>query len=107
MRFDLFGADGLERSQADVQSDFVCLHPRWASWARISGVKWRPAVGAATDLFRGVHGLIPVVIRGRIRTCNVGRKRDVTNLLDHGEEISAGAKRMRRSPNSPREITSA
>ena len=49
---DVFGAvdaDGLEGAEADVERDVSISTPRCLSASRISGVKWRPAVGAAAE----------------------------------------------------------
>ena len=64
MRFDLFGADRLKRSQADVQSDFCLLHPALSKLGEDlrSEVEASRGSGDRTS-FAGVHGLIPVVIR--------------------------------------------
>ena len=88
MCFDFFCADGLEGSQADVQGDFCLLHPVLSQLGEDLRSEMEPRGRSGNGAsFAGVHGLIPIVIRSRIRTRNVGWKRDVTDLLDGGEEI--------------------
>ena len=48
-RFDLFGMQRLERAQADVQGDARDFRAARGQASRISPVKCRPAVGAATE----------------------------------------------------------
>src|SRR5512140_1167191 len=96
MRFNLFGADGLEGSQAHVQGNLCLLNPVLIQLGEYLRGEMEAGRGSGHRAsFASVNGLIPVVIRSRIRTRNIGRKRDVTDLLDDGEEI-----RCRRETNA-------
>ena len=46
---EVFGADGLEGAEAYVEGDGLDLDAVGRRSRRISGVKWRPAVGAAAE----------------------------------------------------------
>ena len=84
MRLDVVDAHRLERAVADVQRDRRRVRRRRASSAASSAAsKCRPAVGAAIDpRCARIHRLIPLAIRGRVGTMNVGRQRDVADRVD-------------------------
>jgi len=62
--FNLFGADGLKRSQADVQGDFCLFHPVLVQLGKDLRSEVQPGRGSRDRApFPGVDGLISVVIR--------------------------------------------
>ena len=72
--------------------------------ARISGVKCKAGGGSGdrSALLR-VDGLVAIAVARRIFARDVGRQRDVADAFRaRRRKSSTGAKRMRRSPNSPR-----
>ena len=70
--------------------------PRARIWARISGVKCSPAVGAATDpRSPREHGLVSLAIAGNVGAVDIGRQRDMPELLELAEEIRNRLKSQR------------
>ena len=65
--------------------------PFCLSWARISGVKCRPAVGAAAlpGSWR-VDGLVAVAVFRFVVAVDVGRERHVADLFEDGLEVGHG-----------------
>jgi len=86
--FDALDADGLKRSQADVQRDFGGFNAAVADAVEDlrREVKAGGGSGYRSALF-GVDGLIAVAIVRGVRARDVGRQRDVADLIECGEEI--------------------
>src|SRR3954462_4666854 len=91
MFFDLFGADGLERAESDMESDFGGLNASLGKLGESFGGEVESSGGSGDRTgFAGVHGLVAVVILGRVRPCDVGRQRNVSNGIDASEKVLDG-----------------
>jgi hypothetical protein len=87
---DLIDANWLEGSEADVKRDFRGLDATLADAVEnfLSEMEAGGGSGYRSSLL-GVDGLIALAIAGRIGARDVGRKRDVANAIEGGEEIVA------------------
>ena len=86
--FDFLDADWLERAKSDVEGDFRGLDAAIAE----AGQNFRSEVEASGgrgdgSALAGVDGLVAVAIGGGIGAGDVGRERDMADLLDAGEEV--------------------
>src|SRR5437660_219619 len=88
MAFDIFAADGLERSQSHPQGDFANINaPRAQAVANrrreVQTGGWS-GHGAAPA---GKNRLVAFAVRGFIRAGDVGRERNVAQALDGGQQV--------------------
>ena len=93
----------------DIQRDLRNLNAAQTHRCRISGVKCKPAVGAATALSPcRINGLIALAVHRFIGALDIGRQRNVTQTLERLSEIrSRDSNRSTRNPYSPRPSTVA
>ena len=83
-----FDADGLKGAEPDVEGDFGGFDAAGADTVENLGseVQSRGGRGDRAD-WLGIDGLVSLAIGGRVGAIDVGRKRDVPDAFDYGEEI--------------------
>ena len=86
--FDFFDADRLEGAEADVKGDFRGFDAAVAETGeRLRSEMETGGGGGDGPALAGVDGLVAVAITGGIGAGDVGRERDMADLLDAGEEV--------------------
>ena len=85
---DHFDADGLKGAESDVQGDFGDLDAAGADAVENFGREVQSGGWRGDRAERpGVHGLVLLAVERRVGAIDVGRKRDVSDALEHGEEV--------------------
>ena len=89
--FDAFGADGLEGPKADVECNLGGFDsPSTDAGENPGGEVKTGGGGGDGSALMGVDGLVAFAVSGGIFAGDVGRKRDVSDLVDAGEKIVDG-----------------
>ena len=89
--FDVFGADGLEGSEADVEGDGLDLDAVCAELGEDLGREVEAGGGGGGGAgFVGEDGLVAVAVFGGVVAVDVGRQRHVADAVEDSAEVVGG-----------------